>query len=70
MVSTMSARMISTEEVLTTPQVCGLLKITRQTLYTWMEQGRIKPWMKAGGASWLFIRDEIMQAKNSKYQRA
>ena len=62
--------MISHEEVLTTPQACDLLKVTRQTLYSWMQQGRVKPWMKAGGASWLFIRDEIVQAKDSKYQRA
>ena len=62
--------MISPEEVLTTPQACDLLKVTRQTLYSWMQQGRVKPWMKAGGASWLFIRDEIVQAKDSKYQRA
>ncbi len=62
--------MISPEEVLTTPQACDLLKVTRQTLYSWMQQGRVKPWMKAGGASWLFTRDEIEQAKDSKYQRA
>ena len=66
----MSARTISPEEVLTTPQVCDLLDITRQTLYSWMQQGKVKPWMKAGGASWLFIRSEVEQAKVLKYQRA
>ena len=66
----MSARMIAREEVVTTPEVCDLLKITRQTLYAWMQRGRIKPWMKAGGASWLFVRSEVMKAKDLKYQRA
>lgn len=65
----MSAQMIPQDEVLTTPEACDLLDITRQTLYSWMEQGRIKPWMKAGGASWLFARSEVLKAKDTKYQR-
>ena len=57
------------KEVLTTPQVCDLLEITRQTLYAWMERGRVKPWMKVGGASWLFVRSEVLKSKDLKYQR-
>ena len=56
-------------DVLTTPQVCDLLEITRQTLYAWMERGRVKPWMKVGGASWLFIRDEVKNLRSARYVR-
>ena len=65
----MATKLIDRGEVLTTPQACGLLEITRQTLYAWLEQGRIKPWMRGGGR-WLFIRSEVLKAKDTKYQRA
>lgn len=60
---------ISTSQVLTTPQACRLLKITRQTLYAWIQKKRIKPWMMVGGASWLFQRDEVERCKNLRYTR-
>ena len=56
-------------EILTTPQACGLLGITRQTLYAWLERGRVRPWMKVGGASWLFLRGEVLKAKGLKHRR-
>jgi excisionase family DNA binding protein len=65
----MKTRRLDPKEVLTTPQVCDLLEITRQTLYAWMERGRVKPWMKVGGASWLFVRSEVLKSKDLKYQR-
>jgi excisionase family DNA binding protein len=65
----MKTQRLDPKEVLTTPQVCDLLEITRQTLYAWMERGRVKPWMKVGGASWLFVRSEILKSKDLKYQR-
>ncbi|MBI4371113.1 MAG: helix-turn-helix domain-containing protein [Elusimicrobia bacterium] len=61
-------RLVDAKEVLTTPQVCDLLNITRQTLYAWLQQGKVKPWMRGGG-SWLFIRAEILKAKDFRYQR-
>lgn len=65
----MKTQRLDPKDVLTTPQVCSLLEITRQTLYAWMERGRVKPWMKVGGASWLFVRSEVLKSKNLKYQR-
>lgn len=65
----MKTQRLDPKEVLTTPQVCDLLEITRQTLYAWMERGRVKPWMKVGGASWLFLRSEVAKARELKYQR-
>jgi len=65
----MATNSVDPGEVLTTPQVCDLLGITRQTLYAWLQQGKLKPWMRGGGA-WLFIRSEILKAKDIKYQRA
>lgn len=65
----MATKSIDPSEVLTTPQVCDLLDITRQTLYAWLQQGKLKPWRRGGG-SWLFIRSEVVKAKDFKYQRA
>lgn len=56
-------------ELLTTPQACRLLNITRQTLYAWLQRGRLNPWMKVGGASWLFIRDEVKNLRSARYVR-
>lgn len=57
------------DDLLTTPEACRLLRITRQTLYTWLQKGRIKPWMKVGGTSSLFIRTEVEKLKATKYVR-
>lgn len=65
----MKTQRLDPKEVLTTPQVCDLLEITRQTLYAWMERGRVKPWMKVGGSSWLFIRDEVKHLGSTRYVR-
>lgn len=64
----MTSKLVNPGEVLTTPQVCDLLDITRQTLYVWLERGKLKPWMRGGG-SWLFLRSEVLKAKDIKYQR-
>lgn len=56
-------------ELLTTPQACRLLNITRQTLYAWLQRGRLSPWMKVGGASWLFVRDEVKNLRSARYVR-
>lgn len=65
----MKTQLIDPREILTTPQACELLDVTRQTLYNWMQRGRVKPWMKVGGASWLFLRGEVVKAKDMKHQR-
>jgi len=57
-------------DVLTTPQVCRTLNITRQTLYNWLGNGILKPWMKVGGASWLFTKAHVVTLKGSKHERA
>lgn len=64
----MPNKMLNPNEVLTTPQACDLLGITRQTLYAWRKLGMIKPWMRGGG-SWLFVRSEVLKAKDIRYQR-
>ena len=63
------AKTVNPKEVMTSPQVCEFLDITRQTLYSWLQQGKIKPWMKVGGASWLFILSEVEKLQNAKYDR-
>lgn len=55
--------------ILTTPQACRLLKVTRQTLYAWMQSSRLKPWMKVGGASWLFAKKDVEKLKAQRYKR-
>ncbi|MEK7287524.1 MAG: helix-turn-helix domain-containing protein [Elusimicrobiota bacterium] len=60
---------ISPDDVLSTAEVCELAGITRQTLYSWIEQGKIKPWKKTrGGATWLFLRRDAEKLKGKKYQ--
>lgn len=66
----MPPKLIDAGEILTTPQVCDLLDITRQTLYSWLQQGKIKSFMRAGAGTWLFVRTEALKAKDIKYQRA
>lgn len=65
----MPTKTINPKDILTTPQACRILGVARQTLYIWMEQGRIKPWMKVGGASWLFRKEDIEKLKPTRYQR-
>jgi len=55
--------------VLTTNEACKLLGVTRQTLYLWMQKGKIKPWLMVAGASWLFERAEVEKLKPTRYQR-
>lgn len=54
--------------VLTTPQACKMLGVTRQTLYLWIERKKIKPWLMVGGASWLFQREDVERLKPTRYQ--
>ena len=57
-------------DLLTTQETCRILKIARQTLYIWIEQGKIKPWRKLGGrAAWFFFKKEVLKAKRKKYER-
>ncbi len=61
---------MKTNDILTTLETCRLLEITRQTLYTWIAQKKIKPWRKLGGRSaWFFLRSEVKKAKSKKYRR-
>lgn len=58
------------DDLLTTSETCELLGVTRQTLYAWIEQGKVKPWRKLGGRSaWFFLRREISRNKVQKYVR-
>lgn len=59
------------EDIVSTQEACKLLDITRPTLYSWIEQGKIKPWGKLGGhAAWFFLKRELLNAKVQKYQKA
>lgn len=60
---------LNPRDVLTTPQACHLLGITRQTLYLWIEKRKIKPWMMVGGASWLFKKEDVEKLKGHRYKR-
>ena len=59
------------DDLLTTRETCDILDVTRQTLYAWIELGKIKPWRKLGGRSaWFFLRKEVRKAQAKKYQRS
>ena len=59
------------EDLVTTQEACRLLGITRPTLYTWIELGKLKPWGKLGGHSaWFFLRRDLNKVKVQKYARA
>ncbi len=59
------------DDLLTTSETCELLGITRQTLYSWIERGKVRPWRKLGGRSaWFFMRQEAMKARGLKHRRS
>ena len=58
------------QDIVSTREACKLLKISRPTLYSWIEHGKLKPWAKVGGnEAWLFLRTEVLKARGTKYQR-
>ena len=60
---------IAPEDILTTSEVCSLLGVTRQTLYLWMQNGKISPWKKTGeGSTWLFLRKDAQRATGMRYK--
>ena len=59
------------EDLVSTQEACKLLDITRPTLYSWMEQGKIKAWGQIGGHSaWFFLRKEILKARSTNAKHA
>lgn len=55
---------------MTTAEVCRLLKITRPTLYHWIEKGKLAPWKKLGdGSTFLFLRNLLTRKPLQKYSR-
>lgn len=61
---------INPKDVLTTQEACGLLRVTRQTLYSWVLKGKITPWKKLPeGSGWLFLRQELGGRPFKKYER-
>ncbi|MBI4248512.1 MAG: helix-turn-helix domain-containing protein [Elusimicrobia bacterium] len=61
------------KDIVSTQEACRLLNITRPTLYSWIAQGKVKPWGKLGGhEAWFFLRKEVnrVKAKGLKYERA
>ena len=60
---------IDPDDVLSTAEVCALAEITRQTLYVWIEQDKIKPWkVTRNGATQLFLRRDAEKLKGIKYK--
>lgn len=58
------------KDIIATQEACRLLKISRPTLYAWMDQGKLKPWGQLGGRSaWFFLRRDVLKARDKKYQR-
>ncbi|MHB2026490.1 MAG: helix-turn-helix domain-containing protein [Elusimicrobiota bacterium] len=60
------------EDIVSTRQACKLLGITRPTLYSWIEQGKVKAWGKLGGHSaWFFLKKDVLRVKKQgrKYER-
>jgi excisionase family DNA binding protein len=51
-------------------ETCQFLGITRQTLYSWIQQKKIKPWRKMGGrTAWFFFKKDVVKAKGQKYKQ-
>lgn len=70
-VSMSSKIAVSPDDVLSTSEACALAEITRQTLYAWIEQGKIKPWKaRRNGATMLFLRRDAEKLKGIKYKRS
>ncbi|MBI4676029.1 MAG: helix-turn-helix domain-containing protein [Elusimicrobia bacterium] len=58
------------DDILTTQETCSLLGVTRQTLYAWIEKGKIRPWRRLGGRSaWFFVREEVAKAQGQKHKK-
>lgn len=58
------------EDIVSTQEACQMLEITRPTLYSWIEQGKLKSWGKLGGhEAWFFLRSEVLKARGKRYQR-
>ncbi|OIO04650.1 MAG: hypothetical protein AUJ52_14800 [Elusimicrobia bacterium CG1_02_63_36] len=58
------------QDIVSARDACQLLGISRPTLYSWIEQGKLKPWGKVGGnEAWIFLRTEVLKAHGTKYQR-
>lgn len=58
------------EDIVATQEACRLLKISRPTLYSWIDQGKLKPWGQLGGRSaWFFLKRDVLKARDKKYQR-
>lgn len=61
---------MSPQDIMTTHEVCRLLKIARQTLYVWIEEKKIKPWRQLGGRSaWFFLKKDVLKARDQRYKR-
>lgn len=61
------------EDLVSAQEACRLLGITRLTLLSWIEQGKVKTWGKLGGhAAWFFLRMEVnrVRMRAKKYERA
>ncbi len=61
------------EDIVSTQEACRLLDITRPTLYSWIEQGKVKAWGKLGGhEAWFFLRKEVVRVRElgRKYERS
>ena len=54
----------SNEEILTTEEVCKLLRISRQTIYKLVEQGKL-PGTKVG-QSYKFLKSELIESLKSR----
>ena len=58
------------QDIVSARDACQLLGISRPTLYSWIGQGKLKPWGKVGGnEAWIFLRTEVLKAHGTKYQR-
>ena len=53
------SKFFPTEEVLTTEEVCKLLRLSRQTIYKLVEQGKL-PGTKVG-QSYKFLKSELIE---------
>lgn len=58
------------ESIVSTQEACKLLDISRPTLYSWIELGKLRPWGQLGGRSaWFFLKREVLKARGKKYLR-
>ena len=59
----------SRTEILTVPEVCLILKVSRQTVIRWIKSGRLRAFKPGGGRVWRIRRADFDEFVGGKHGR-